>query len=137
MNLHGIVRPAINRVNPDIPATLLQSGGAYTTAADGKRTPLFNVSTGSIQVQGVSGKDLEHLSSLNIQGVVRLVFLHGNWCGVVRADQKGGDILKFPEVPGGDVRDWKVVLNKETWPDWSSVFVVLQSEIIPLPVEDA
>ena len=130
MNLHNIVRGCVAVINPEIDATLLQSAG-YTTAADGKRTPLFTADTGKVQVQGVSGKDLTYLNNLNIQGVVRMVFLSGTWCGVVRADQKGGDILKFPQSPDGDDQDWKVVLVKEQWPDWVSVFVVLQSEIIP------
>lgn len=128
MNLHGIVRGAITSVNPDIPATLLRSNG-YVTGADGKQVPVFLSFNGRIQVQGVSGKDLEHTDNLNIQGVLRTVYLVGNWAGVVRADQKGGDIMKFPQVPGAAVQDWRVVLVKEQWPDWVSVIVCLQSTV--------
>lgn len=126
MNLHSIVRGAINAVNPDIQATLLRSTG-YTTDAAGKQVPTFTTLTGKIQVQAVGAKDLEHTDYLNIQGVMRSVYLLGNWAGLVRADQKGGDILQFPQVPGGEVQDWRVINVPETWPDWSRVIVWLQS----------
>ena len=128
MNLHSIVRSAITTVNPDITASLLRSNG-YATNPDGSRVPLFLTYSGRIQVQGVAGKDLEHTDYLNIQGVLRTVYLRGNWAGVVRADQRGGDIMKFPQVPGAPVQDWRVVSIKETWPDWSAVIVQLQSTV--------
>lgn len=128
MNLHGLVRAAVSSVNPDITATLLRSTG-YTTSASGKQIPTYTQLSGKIQVQGVSAKDLEHTDNLNIQGVLRTVYLLGNWAGVVRADQKGGDIIKFPQMPGGTVQDWRVILPKEQWPEWSSVIVWLQSTV--------
>lgn len=129
MNLHGIVRGAITTVNPDISATLLRSDG-YITAPGGKQVPKFLSFSGKIQVQGVSAKDLEHIDFLNIQGVLRLVYLYGNWAGVVRADQKGGDIMKFAQIPGAAIQDWRVVNIKETWPDWCSVIVQLQTTAV-------
>jgi hypothetical protein len=129
MNLHSIVRGAITAVNPDIEASLLRSDG-FTTMPGGKQVPKFLNFTGMIQVQGVSAKDLEHIDFLNVQGVLRAVYLRGNWAGVVRADQKGGDIMKFPQVPGAPVQDWRVVSIKETWPDWCSVIVNLQTSAV-------
>jgi len=125
MNLHSIVNSAIKRVNPDISATLKRSTG-FTVETNGKQTPTYSTLTGMIQVQATSGKDLEHMNNLNIQGVFRTVYLLGNWAGVVRTDSKGGDIMSFPQIPGGTVHNWKVINVKETWPDWSSVIVVLQ-----------
>lgn len=126
MNLHGIVRGAITSVNPDINATLLRSNG-YTTDEAGMQVPEFLRFNGKIQVQGVSASDMRNTDYLNIQGVLRAVYLRGNWAGVVRADKKGGDILKFAQVPGTAIQDWKIVAVKETWPDWSSVIVWLQA----------
>ena len=128
MNLHNLVRGAITSVNPDIPATLLRSNG-YTTDATGKQIPAYLTFTGQIQVQGAAGEDLRHTDSLNIQGVLRTVYLRGNWAGVVRADQKGGDIMKFAQTHGAAVQDWRVVVSKEVWPDWCSVIVCLQSTV--------
>jgi len=54
------------------------------------------------------------------------VYMYGNVQGVVRADQQGGDILVFPEIPGGVNRNWRVISVAETWPTWAHVIVVLQ-----------
>ena len=126
MDLHGIVRGAITSVNPDIYASLRRSIG-YVTDAAGKQVPQYVTLGGMIQVQGVSAKDLEHIDNLNIQGVLRTVYIRGNWAGVVRVDQKGGDIMKFPQIPGAAVQDWRVIHVKETWPNWCSVIVNLQT----------
>ena len=125
MNLHGLVKGVIGAVNPEIAVTLLQNTG-YTTNADGTRTPTFNRSTKFCQVQSTSGPDLQNLAALNIQGVVRVVFLDGNWHGVVKADKTGGDILKFSPAQGCSSHDWKAVAVKESWPDWTSTIMVLQ-----------
>ncbi|HEY6030507.1 MAG TPA: hypothetical protein VIU44_08090 [Gaiellaceae bacterium] len=41
MNLHGLARGLVAAVNPEAAATLRISAGAYSTAADGTRTPLY------------------------------------------------------------------------------------------------
>jgi len=125
MNLHGIVSNAIGTVNPFITAILKRSTG-YTTSADGTQVPTYTTLTGAVQVQATSGKDIEHLNNLNIQGVFRTLYINGNWTGVVRADSKGGDVFTFPQIPGATAQNWKAVNVKETWPDWSSIIVVLQ-----------
>lgn len=126
MNLHHIVRGAIAVVNPDINVSLERSTG-YTVAADGEQIPTYATLEGPGQVQALSAKDLQHAANLNIQSVDRKVYLYGNWMGVVRADQKGGDVLTFPQAPGAGPQDWKVVIVFETWPDWCAVGVVLQN----------
>ena len=129
MNLHGIVRNAINSVNPEFVGVWRRSTG-YTTAADGTRTPTYTNATVTMQIQALTGKDLKHTDFLNMQGVKRSVYLFGDVQGVVRPDVKGGDILQFPETRGGANRDWLVVVVFETWvPDvagWAKVGVVLQ-----------
>ena len=125
MNLHGIVRGAINSVNPDIPATLLRNEG-YSTDDTGKREPILRQIRGSIQVQPLSTGDINHTNNLNIQGVLRAVYLHGNWFGVVRSGQKGGDVLQFKERGSHCVQNWLVVNVMEAWPDWTKVVVCLQ-----------
>jgi len=128
MNLHGIVRGAVGAVNPEIQATLRKNMG-NTTLPSGKQVAGYLSSTGLIQVQGVVGDDLTHVNNLNIQGVTRKVYLPGNWTGVVRADQKGGDLLYFSQFPGSVVQEWMIKTVFEAWPDWSSVLVVLQTSI--------
>lgn len=126
MNLRQLANSVTQTVNPNISATWVRSTGGYTTAADGKRTPTTSSSTVQIQAQGVSASDLRHVDALNIQGVMRSVHMYGNVQGVVRADSQGGDILQFPEIPGGAPLSWRVIQVMETWPEWSRVLVVLQ-----------
>lgn len=131
MNLHGIVRSAINTVNPDILGTWREQNGTYTTGAGGVRVPNYTDHVNvPMQVQAASGKDLQHPNMLNVQGVVRSVYLFGNVQGTVRPDAKGGDLLRFPQSRSGPLRTWLVVAVLETWtPDtvgWCKVGVALQ-----------
>ena len=82
---------------------------------------------GDIRIQSSTGKDIQRLENLGIQGVSRSVYLYGDWVGIVRADKKGGDVLQFPQAPGMPMQTWKVVAVAETWPNWSRVIVVLQT----------
>ena len=125
MNLRGIANGVASVINPNIAITLISSSG-YTTDAAGHRTPLTTSTSLTGQVQAMSGDDLKHIDGLNIQGVFRSVYLYGNIQGVVRADGKGGDTLRFPQVPGGVTQDWLVVQVMESWPDWARVIVCLQ-----------
>ena len=97
LNLHGLVRGAINRVNPDVQAVYLRSKGAVDNA-DGTRTPAYQAPffVGA-QLQPPSARDLRHMEYLNLQGVLRTAFLYSNPQGIVRVSQTGGDLLMFPQ----------------------------------------
>jgi hypothetical protein len=129
LNLHAITRAAIQSVNPDISATYLKSTG-YTTDGSGARTPSYVSTDVKIQVQALTGKDLQHPAMQNAEGVLRAVYMYGNTQGVVRPDVKGGDLLEFPQVQGGTPQQWLVVAVLETWsPDaagWCKLGVNLQ-----------
>lgn len=126
MNLHGMVRGAITTINPDITASFQRSTG-NTVGADFSQTPTYATAVPvRIQSQALSGKDLRHAEFLNLQGVLRTVYMYGNTQGVVRPSQQGGDLLAFPLVPGGQTLNWLVVEVGETWPDWCKVTVCLQ-----------
>jgi len=88
--------------------------------------PTTTSTTVPAQVQALSASDMAHTDGLNIEGVKRTVIMYGNVQGVVRTDQKGGDMLQFPEIPSGSVKNWRVVSVVETWPTWARVVVVLQ-----------
>jgi len=127
MQLRALVNGYVQVVNQDLPdVPWIQSTG-YTTDSNGKRTPTTVTNNGSAQVQAMSAALLRHADTLNITGVLRSVYWYGNLQSVVRVDQQGGDILQFPEIPGGAVRNWLVTNVVETWPDWSHVIVTLQS----------
>ncbi len=135
LNLHGIVRGAINAVNPDMTGVWLQSNG-YTVGADGTPTPQYIEHPGvKMQVQALSGDDLKHANFLSMQGVKRAVYLFSDVQGVNRPNSEGGDLLHFPEHVGGPLRIWLVAQVFETWtPDaagFCKVGVVLQPGEVP------
>ncbi len=126
MNLHSIVSGAIGAVNPLVPIVVTRSTG-YTTDATGKQTPTYAaVITVQGQVQPLQYTDIVMLDGLQIQGLRRKLYVPGDIEGIVRVDQKGGDLVTFPDatVPAGTI--WKAVLVLEKWPDWCSVAVTLQ-----------
>jgi hypothetical protein len=125
INVRGMANAAIQVVNANITIPLLRSTG-YTVGANGKQMPTYDTLSGPAQVQALGPKDLQHVNALNLQNVSRKVYLYGNWMGVVRADEKGGDLLTFPQIGGGADHQWKVVTVFETWPTWCAVGVVLQ-----------
>jgi hypothetical protein len=130
MNLRGIANSITSSINPNTAAQLSRSTG-YSTAPSGKRTPTFAAAvTAQVQVQALSGQQLQHLDSLNIQGVLRNARLDGDWRGVYRPDSQGGDLIVFGTSTDvrADLRGttWLVVQVLETWPDWCSLAIQLQ-----------
>ena len=127
MNLRGLVNKYTQITNPNIQINWIQSTG-YTTNSAGKRTPTNLTLTVKAQVQALDTTNLQHTDGLNITGVMRSVYMFGNAAGVVRADNIGGDILVFPEIPGGCNRNWLITKVVETWSDWCHVIVTLQQD---------
>jgi len=127
MNLRGIANKYTQVTNKNIPINWVQSTG-YVTDDAGKRVPTTITLSVQAQVQALSATDLKHIDGLNMTGVMRSVYMYGNAAGVVRADQIGGDILVFPETPGGCNKNWLVTQVMETWPDWCRVIVTLQQD---------
>lgn len=121
LNLHSIVSPAIGAVNPLISATILQSSG-FTNNPDGSRTPKYAAPVAMyIQVQALTSGELQRLDGLNLQGVMKAVYLSGRWHGAVRVGQQGGDLLKFQG------QTWLAIQVLENWRSWTRLAVVLQS----------
>lgn len=100
MNLHGIVSGAVRRVNPYTDALVYRSRGS-TQQADYSRVPEYDDPVPvRVQKQAVTQADLRHLDNLNQQGVFATLYTDGNWCGLNRTRQQGGD---------------KFVIGDETW----------------------
>ncbi len=116
-----MVRGAISVVNPEIPVELRASTG-YTIDSEGQRLPAFaDPVTIMCQVQALTFRDIQMLDGLNLQGERRAVYCEGRISGLVRQDNKGGDLLTFPD---GTV--WLVAMVLEAWPDWVKVAVTQQ-----------
>jgi hypothetical protein len=121
MNLHAVVGPLIAVINPREAITIAPSTGS-TTAADGDRVPSYGTpQTVLAQVQELSQRDIYQTSGLTLQGVQVTAYLPGAWAGVIRADQRGGDI-----VTRADGSTWLVTAILEMWPGWCKVVLTLQ-----------
>lgn len=122
MNLQAITAPFIGVVNPHTPCILRRSTG-YITEADGKRVPSYaDFPNLSCQVQPISTGDLRKLDALNIQGINNAIYLSGNFDGIDRTAQKGGDM-----VIQDDGTIWLVQAVLEDWKDWTKLAVVKQN----------
>jgi hypothetical protein len=130
MNLHGIVSAAIGTVNPHVKGTVKLSAG-YGKARDFSQVPLYTtISNVTIQSQPLTGRVLEHVDALNIQGTLRSFHLSGVGQArmrqlveaVSRSKGKGGDLIDL------DGQRWLIVQVLEAWPDWCRVVGQLQDD---------
>lgn len=133
MNLRSLVCGAINAVNEDQQIAWLQYQSYTVDSTTGAATPVYAApQTVWAQVQPLPTDELAHMDQLNIQGVLRSVYIRGAVASAVREDGTGGDKLQFPEIAGGPVRTWLVMLVPEQWndagvPAWCRVTVRLQN----------
>ena len=93
MNLFGIVSAAVSCVNPREWVTIESSVG-YVTNADGTRVPNApTVTRIQAQIQEATYADLQQNGGINLSGENLVAYILGNWMGVVRADQRDGDVI--------------------------------------------
>ena len=109
---------------------VLQISTGYSTNADGSRVPSYAAPFTLIgQWQPVTYTDIQMISGLNIQGYRRKIWLNGEIDGLVRVDNKGGDLITDPLG-----RVWLVALVTEQWeestavPNWASAIVTRQNQ---------
>jgi hypothetical protein len=125
MNLNAFVGNAIAAVNPKTPAQYQRSTGSVT-ADSGKRAPQYDdAESVCVQVQALGYKDLLQVQGLNLNGESRAIYVSGDWRGVSRADQRGGDRITLDD---GTV--WMVVHVLENFfstAGWAKVAAVLQN----------
>ena len=125
MNLSAIVSAAIGEVNPPQTITIEPSTG-YSTNAAGKSTPSFGTpQIVQAQVQPLQYNDLVMTDGMNLQGQRCKIYLQGDWNGIIRADQKGGDRLTL-----ADGTRWLVVIQAENWggaDGWTAVVCTRQN----------
>lgn len=127
MDLHRAASPAVSSVNPMTPAKLYKSMG-YAINSAGEQVPAYAPALrGLLQVQGMSSGALQHANNLNIAGILRKVYMHGDWESVVRDNMKGGDKFVFSYADTVD-GVWLVATVQETWPDWCGLIVCQQVE---------
>jgi hypothetical protein len=129
VNLRGVIRGAINSVNPNQQIAWLQYQQANTDPLTGITAPQYAAAQSIwAQIQPLSTDQLAQMDQLNIQGVLREVRMKEAVASAVREDGTGGDLLQFPELPGGPMRTWQVMVVNEQWPTWCAVTVRLQND---------
>ncbi len=120
MDLNGIANAATEVVNPNIPVSIQASTG-YTIGAGLKQVPGYaSPVSGFAQVQELSSSELKQTEGLNIQGVMRKLYLRSPLNAVIRPNSQGGDLVTI----AGQI--WLVVKTLELWPTWCSALIVLQ-----------
>ena len=124
MDLRGLANAVTSTVNPNETVTVLRSTG-YTIGAGAKQVPSYAAPVdGPGQVQALDADDIKQLDGLNIQGVIRAIYLRGTLAGVIRPDGTGGDIVKRKN----ETETWLVVKVLESWPDWTKAAIVRQGQ---------
>lgn len=130
MDLRGIANAASNTVNPNVTVSVQTSTGYTIDPDSAKQMPAYSAPvSGPAQVQALDGADLRQIYGLNLQGVLRAIYLRGVLAGVIRPDSKGGDVVTIAaqrNVPAPYVGTWLVVKVLETWPDWTKAVINFQ-----------
>ena len=127
MDLRTIANGVSNAVNGNIIVTVQRSIG-FTIGTGRKQVPTYATGvTGPAQVQALDGSELKQIASLNLQGVIKGIYLRGALAGVVRPNQVGGDLVTISSpAPPQWVGSWLVVKVLESWPLWTKAVIVLQ-----------
>jgi hypothetical protein len=96
LNLHQIAAGAIGTVNPFLPISIRVSTG-YSTDDDGTRVPSYAPAVSVPgQVQSLTFRDIQQIDGLNLQGTRRAIYVNGRVEGLVRVENRGGDLVTVP-----------------------------------------
>lgn len=127
MDLRGIANGITSTVNKNVTARVLRSTG-YTIGTGLKQVPTYaDPIVGPANVQALDNDDLKQIDGLNLQGVIRAIYLRGALAGTVRPNQTGGDLVLLQDDKAV-WRTWLVVKVLESWPTWSKAVIVLQDD---------
>lgn len=106
------------------------TGGVGTYLVNKTQTLTSRVLTTTLsvpaQVQAMTFKDLEQVDGLNLNGTRRSIYFEGKLDGIVRSENKGGDLITLSDGPNAGT--WLVAMVLEQWPDWVKVAVTLQQD---------
>ncbi len=125
MNLNAIAGSVIAAVNPPTPLCILISNG-NSANADFTRNPSYKPPIMRMgQVQPLSTGDIRHIDGLGLEGVHRAIYINGKVDGLVRVENKGGDLI----IADGKV--WLVTEVSENWGNgqWVKALVTLQDQV--------
>ena len=116
LNLHAAVRGPIQAVNADTPSWwYVNKGPQPSLSGPGSVASYETAIRVQCQIQPPSGRDLKFIDYLQLQGIIRTVFMFFNPGGLNRVNQTGNDLLLFPQWTGEPNDAWKVYQIPEYW----------------------
>lgn len=122
LNMHALVRGAIEVVNNDVDGTVYVNTGR--TNVRGILSPTFSPVTARLQIQAQQHTPIQHERSLQYSNAFLTIYAYGNFSDIERANGEGGDIIN---VPNGPRAGWYYVTQVlEWWPDWCAFEVTTQ-----------
>lgn len=124
MDLLSLTNAAIDVVNPRILLSIQIYRGTGKDEAF-RPVPLYDPPILRMgQVQSMEWRDIQMLDGLNLQGTRRKIYIYGALDGIVRATDKGGDLITDPNC-----NVWLVAQVLEHWEGrWCAVAATLQNE---------
>jgi len=142
LNLHAAVRSVIPGVKADTVAYWYVNKGPTALGNGGRQVATYEPAVQvMVQQQPPSGRDIQFINMLQLQGVIRSVWMFSNPGGINRANQVGNDLLMFPQWPGGPLDVWKVARPDENWDvssgGFSKVYAVLQTDRLYSVLDDS
>lgn len=125
MNLHAIAGPVVAAVNPTQPVIVQVSIGRAVNPDGSQRAQYLPGVTVPAQIQAQTYKDIQQTQGLNLNGTRRSIYLYGKVDGLVRPENKGGDLITLAD---GSV--WLVSMVLEQWNlDWCKCAITLQNQV--------
>ncbi len=127
MDLRSLANSVSNAINENMIVSVKASTG-NTIGAGLKQVPTYAAPvTGPAQLQALDGTELRQFANLNLQGILRAIYLRGPLAGVIRPTSKGGDLVVIADpAPVQFQGTWLVVKVMETWPLWTKCAICLQ-----------
>jgi hypothetical protein len=127
-NLRQLANNQTTTINPNVAATLKVSTG-FTVNASHRQVPSYDSFAVVAQVQPLSTGDIRHNDALNVQGVMKAVYLNGVAEAINRIKTKGGDLLVFADGVLAEGNTWLITEVTEQWAQtWCRVTITLQDD---------
>ena len=134
INLHGMVRGAINSLHPEAGATLYQSVGQAADAGGQAKSVYAPGVAVAVQMQSESPTALFHADRVGMEEVSRKFYLFSaqeperRVAGIFRPLSRGGDMFQLDDGPPGQGTWWLVdaVIEDFTRSGWVCVRATMQ-----------
>lgn len=120
LNMHDVVRGAIQTVNDDVPGTIY-IGTGYAVVR-GISTPTFNPVPAQLQIQAQAHSPLQHRNGALYAENLQTIYAYGNFDNIDRPDQSSGTLVRVTATG-----EWYAVTQViEWWTNWCQLQVTRQ-----------